>query len=448
MRSLYLLILTPLLFSSQPLAANPLLFADVNVVDVASKEIRENVDVLVEDGRIQRIARDISPPNDGNVVRGGGYLIPGLAEMHAHIPPVSSPHLERYLTLYLSQGITVIRGMLGEPGHLRLREQAAEGSIFAPRIVTTGPSFNGRSVTSPDQARSMVREQKAAGYDMLKIHPGLTKAEIEAVAEAAAQADIPFVGHVTYDPGLQRVLELGQSTVDHLDDYVRALIPPDNDASRGDQAFFGINLGALADLDRIPEVARWTRSANAWVVPTEALMVNYGGPATLEDLNQFPGLDFVPAATLAQWRQAKTRFLGSPDYDPAMVKRFLEVRRALISGLHDAGVGVLLGSDAPQVFNVPGFSMHQELEIYVDAGLSTWAALATGTTNVAGYLGDSDRGNVAEGYVADVVLLADNPIENISATRNIRGVMIGGRWHDRADLDARLEPFRQTSAAD
>lgn len=421
--------------------ATEVFFDDVNVLDIQNQIVRESVDVRVGDGVIVEVGADLEP-GKGVTMVSGGYLIPGLSEMHAHIPPMSSADVDRFLTLYLSQGITVIRGMLGEPGHLQLRRQANRGAIFSPRIVTTGPSFNGRSVRSPEQAKTMVREQQEAGYDMLKIHPGLTAKEIEAVAEESKRLGIPFVGHTSYDAGLERVLALGQSTIDHLDDYVRALVPPANPARREESSFFGINFATQADRDRIEEVARWTREADAWVVPTETFIVNYAGPKSIDALANMPGLQYVPQAMRDGWEQAKRSFLGSPQYDYDSVRAFLDVRQRLLKGLQDGGVGILLGSDAPQVFNVPGFSIHQELELYVEAGLTTWQALATGTTNVARYLKDSRSGAVATGYRADVVLLGADPSKDISATRNIRGVMISGRWHDRADLDKRLRELQ------
>ncbi len=427
-----------LCFTTAVALAQPLVFEQVSVLDVTDGTLQKNVSVLVEGNRITAIGANIEVPANAQVAAIGGYVIPGLGEMHAHIPPMSSTHVYRYLTLYLSQGITVIRGMLGEPGHLALRSQAAKGAIFAPRIVTTGPSFNGRSVASPAQARSMVREQAESGYDMLKIHPGLSVDELEAIAAASEEHNIPFVGHVTYAVGLEKSLELGQKTIDHMDDFMRPLVPPYHKAALASPLFFGINQAPLADPSGASQIIDWFKKTNAWVVPTEALMVNYAGPASPESLQSLPGIEYIPDGVRSLWLKAKQSFFSDPRYDAAAVDTFLKLRKRLIKRLSDEGVGILLGSDAPQVYNVPGFSIHQELAIYVEAGLAPWQAIATGTRNVAQYLGDDNRGTVEAGKIADLVLLGSDPTRSIDATRDIKGVMIDGRWHSRDDLDKRL----------
>ncbi len=118
--------------------------------------------------------------------------------------------------------------------------------------------------------------------------------------------------------------------------------------------------------------------------------------------------------------------------------RFIAVRRRIIKALQDAGAGLLLGSDAPQVWNVPGFSIHRELATYVASGLTPYEALATGTRNVATYLNRPDGGTVRQGARADLVLLDANPLENIANTRRIAGVIVAGRWIPKTEIDRRL----------
>ena len=155
--------------------------------------------VVVIDGAIASVGPDSGAriPDGAITIDGGGrYLIPGLAEMHAHVPdPVADgEYLDRVLQLYVANGITLIRGMLGRPGHLDLRDQLAANTRIGPRLITSGPSLNGRSVTSPEEGARMVREQEAAGYDFLKLHPGLSLAAFNAIAAEAKRLGMPFAG--------------------------------------------------------------------------------------------------------------------------------------------------------------------------------------------------------------------------------------------------------------
>jgi len=174
-------------------------------------------------------------------------------------------------------------------------------------------------------------------------------------------------------------------------------------------------------------------------VPTESLMISFAGPGADEALNHQPGLEYVSPSMRENWRQARAGLMSDPAYDPDAAREWLSLRAELIKAFHDHGQRVLLGSDAPQVFNVPGFSIHRELALYVEAGLTPQQALETGTVNVARYLGAEDRrGRIRVGHEADLVLLQDNPLEDIDATRGVRGVMVGGRWYSRDRLDQRL----------
>ena len=414
-------------------------FVNVAVVPMDTERVLESHTVLVADGRIARVgpAGEVEVPDGATRIDGTGlYLMPGLAEMHAHIPGSNAPaaYLENTLFLYLANGITTIRGMLGEAAHLELRERAGRGEIVSPRIYTSGPSLNGNSVSSPAQAQEMVVDQAAAGYDFLKLHPGLSRAEFDAIDGAADEAGIDFAGHVSQEVGLERTLDARQATIDHLDGYVEAMAGPGAPASQ----FFGLNLVGRIDLDDLPALARETAEAGVWNVPTQALFPDFFGDP--ESLSQRPQLRYVPPQMAAGWAGAVRQQQANPLFSEENGLRFLEVRREILKALHDAGAGILLGSDAPQVFNVPGFSMHEELEEYVLAGLSPYEALRTGTVNVAAFYGrEADRGTVAEGKVADLVLLRGDPLEDVAHLRNPAGVMYRGHWLSGEEIDARLE---------
>lgn len=417
-----------------PVSSAEWLLEPVQVIDVRDGTVLRNQAVLVRGTRIAEI-RPAGGPAAGDAERvdgGGGYLMPGLAEMHAHVPG-NDPAAQDVLDLFLANGITTIRGMLGQPWHLVLREQLATGHRRGPRLVTSGPSFNGDTVSSPQQGAERVREQAAAGYDFLKIHPGLERDEFQAIAAAARAAGVPIAGHVSWQTGLDAVLAAGQASIDHLDGYAEALVAPTSGLAGQAPQWFGLNLAGGFDDDRIAALASATAAAGVWNVPTQSLFETTAGAMSVESLMARPGMEFLSASLAANWRQRLESVRnGSPAADRA---RFLATRRALIAALQAHGAGLLLGSDAPQIMNVPGFSVHQELAWLVGAGLSPLQALQSGTTNVAQFFGFEDQGQVMPGMVADFVLLAANPLDDIANTTRILGVAHSGQWHDRATLD-------------
>ena len=414
-------------------AADAFHFTNGHLVTMTSDTARV-AELVVRAGRITYIGKN--PPDLAGVRTidlQGGYLIPGLAEMHAHVPGASQPRQYRddVLTLWVLHGITTVRGMLGEAGHLTLKRRLLDQDVLGPRLVTSGPSVNGRSAPTPERARQMVDAQAEAGYDFVKIHPGLTRAAYDAMADAAARAGLRFAGHVPEAVGLRHAFARRQHTIDHLDGYIQALIP-DFDPAETDAGSFGAAVAGRADPALIDRIVEQTRAADAWVVPTETLFVNLNTP--LEELDARPELAYLPRNLLARYRRSVGDQPGGADRSG---DAFLDIRRRLLAALHRGGVGVLLGSDSPQIFNVPGPSIHRELQLMVDAGLTPFEALVLGTVNPARFLGrDGEQGVLQVGAAADLVWVAGNPLVDIGNASRIRGIMVRGRWIDE-ELRAR-----------
>jgi imidazolonepropionase-like amidohydrolase len=436
------LLLLKLAAFASPAFADSFAFVNVNVVPMTTETIMEAQSVVITDGKIVAIGdvKSTALPKDAFIVDGTDrYLMPGLAEMHAHVPGASSKDLSRVLTLFVANGVTLIRGMLGQPSHLELRQQLASGEMLGPRLVTSGPSFNGNSVTNPTQAVAMVKEQFAAGYDFLKIHPGLSLAEFQAIARAANEFGMPFAGHVPENVTVEQAIDAGIATIDHLDGYMASLIVANDDPTGGYGGFFGVYLAEFADVSRIDDIAAATAEKGVWNVPTEILFEQWLSEADAERLASRAEMKYMPAGVVENWKATKQETLRDPQYDPEVVARAIELRRKIILALQQSGAGLLLGSDAPQVFNVPGFSVHRELALLVESGLSPFEALQSGTVYPATFLDIEDRiGTVQAGLDADLILLDGNPLEDISNSRRVHGVMLQGRWLSRQKLDRML----------
>lgn len=448
---------------------------NVHVLSMSDNQIRTAQTVVMHEGVILWVG-DLR--HDASAVSGAGtvlnfdepvWVMPGLAEIHAHIPPTPSSlnteediarlhWRDQTLAMYLINGVTTVRGMLGEPAHLELREQARAQQIVAPQIYTSGPSFNGNSVRNATRGIEMVREQHAAGYDLLKFHPGLTMETFEAVTREARSVGIEFSGHISHGVGLEVSLRSGKTTIDHLDRYMEFL--SGDAAARPDPSiiYFGYDLAYKADENLIPDAVRMTIDAGVWNVPTNTLLENVFNPdLTLDVMAAYPGMDYVPENIVSGWTNFITILRNQHDYDPDQARRFLELRATLTRALHEGGARLLLGSDAPQIFNPPGFSLHRELALLVDYGLSPFDALATGTRYVGDYLAEmghtgtepleitpdsfttrarqqAPTGRVEAGFRADLIVLDRNPLTSIPFQEGIIGVASNGLYYDTEAL--------------
>jgi imidazolonepropionase-like amidohydrolase len=394
--------------------------------------------VVIRDGRIAEVGAPnaVTVPDGATRVDGRGkFLMPALAEMHAHIPN-DRADAERVLFMYVANGIGTIRSMLGDPSHFSLKERAARGEIVAPTMYLSGPSFSGQTAPTPQAATARVLEQKKAGYDLLKIHPGVPRDAFDALARTADEQGIRFAGHVPAAVGLPRALEAKFWTIDHIDGYVEALAKPGAEEGQ----LFGINLIGQLDESRIASLVAQTKAAGTWIVPTQVLIENWYGADDVAAMQKWPEMQYVRPDEMNQWIANKRKNVEAFPLEHR--QRYIALRRRLIKALHDGGVGILLGSDAPQIWNVPGFSIHREIATYVAAGLTPYQALVSGTRGVATHLNRDRSGTIDTGRLADLVLLDANPLQDISNTSKIAGVMVGGRWLPRSEIDTRLNENR------
>jgi imidazolonepropionase-like amidohydrolase len=220
---------------------------------------------------------------------------------------------------------------------------------------------------------------------------------------------------------------------------VEYLLPDDFDLSETPAGFYGINVIGHVDEAKIALAARKTREAGAWVVPTLTWIANMATPAN--DLLALPEMAYVPPGIVNGWVQGKQRYHTSPElYQIENAPRQAEIRSRLVTAMRDEGVGLLLGTDSPLFFNVPGFSLHSEIDNLLAAGLTPYEVLQSGTVSTAVFLGaETEFGRIAPGLAADLLLVADDPFVNIETLRQPLGVMLRGRWLDREMIDVRLD---------
>lgn len=428
--------------SSQP---GTVAFVGPDVLPMDGERILRDQTVIVEDGRIVTVgARStVRVPDDAlEIPAAGRFLMPGVSEMHGHYPQPGTDFTRDVLFLYVANGVTVVRGMQGGPQHVPLRESIEAREILGPRLWVSAPAMagmGGNAVTDPAAAESLVREAHAAGVDHLKVHEGLTIPVYDSIATTAGELGLPFSGHVSNLVGLEHALAMGQSTVDHLDNVIEATIADREAVASAD--LFG--LGALVqevDESRIDEVVALFREHAAGVVPTMELWeILFGGYSVQEVEGRRPEIRYMPPEMVENWRRQVAESHSQASQDMDAVRTVLDMRRRVLKALHDGGVTVLLGTDSPQIYSVPGFSIHHEMRIMVEAGMTPWEVLEAGTRKVAEYYDAlGEFGMVAPGHRADLVLLNANPLEDVGNFADRAGVMVNGQWLSEDEIQERL----------
>ena len=431
----------------RPEVRGDLAFVGVNVLPMTEPgvpRVVENRTVVVTGRRIAALhpADEVQVGGGTEVVEAEGmYLMPGLAEMHGRLPgprmvPSDAGNL---LFLYIANGVTTVRGMQGERSQLGLRARIARGQTLGPQLFVGSPPMSGARVTTPEQGAQLVREYHQLGYDLVTVREGLSPEVFDAMAAAAAEAGLPFGGRVPDAVGLRRALAAGPVSIDHLDNAVEALVPADPGPARGDGL---LGAGALldqADLALLPDLVDAVRAAGAAVVPAMVLResVLFGDRSAAELRAARPEVRYMPPETVAQWERAVDERAAAAD--PETNRRVAALRRRILQALHEGGVPVLLGTDSPRTFSVPGFSAHREMALWVENGMTPYEVLEAGTRRVAEHFDAADDfGTVEVGRRADLLLLTANPIDDVAHAARRAGVMVNGRWWPEARIQERL----------
>ncbi len=401
-------------------------FVDVHVIPISPDGILDHQTVIVRGNRIAEMgsASRLRAPAGAIAIDGKGkYLIPGLSEMHGHLPnPAAGPELtENVLFLYLASGVTTLRGMQGNLAHLDLKSRIARGDLLGPRLWVPGPALTGNAAPTPEVGRRLVEEQQAAGFDHLKIHEGLSRDTYDTIVATAKRLGMRFGGHVPDAVGVYHALESGQASIEHLDNYVETVGGPDSPTDTA-----------------IAHLVAATCAARAWTVPTLALWETF----LVEDsvaLARRPELKYVPQAWRANWATQLVQLRqGAPP--PPQRQQTVALRRRILKALQAAGCPIAVGTDSPQLYSVPGFSIAREMHSMAAAGLTPAQILDESTRQPARYFGaEQEFGTVAPGKRADLVLLDANPLADIANISRVAGVMVNGRWLPESDIRARLE---------
>ncbi len=444
------------------LDASPTLFFDVIVVTPTRDAPLHHATVRVVDGRITELGERTAPltKREGERVIDGHdalYLVPGFVDMHLHLAPDdgrTEGSATRAACLLLANGVTTIRNLAGNPAHLALRKRIEDGEFLGPTLYAAGPAMHVNSVKSVDDGVAAVRAQSAAGYDLVKSHHLVDPSIWEAIQATAKEVSLPVAGHVTNEVGLDRAIANLQQ-VEHLDGFVKALATslegvPEFEQFPVPEVFEPFDSKDRIDLSRLAPLAKRFAEIHLPNTPTLALFETACDlESTTEQLAARDEMKYIPKKARAAWvaQRNEARTAGFPP--PAMAKPFVALRRKIVLALDAANAPLFIGSDCPQEFMVEGFATHREMEALEVAGISPAHVLAAATQAPADYFSNLPKNGSASGFVADfgaieigrradLVLLRADPLQSTKNLREIEGVMLRGKWLDRAALDALL----------
>lgn len=451
----------------------------IDIIDIETGKIHEDRTILVAADRIVDVVPEATyePGEDVRLVDGHGlFAIPGLWDMHAHMlndvtQPVAwdfhqpdaddAEQRKIYMPLYLAFGVTGARELSGGLASIALRDQIEKGEILGPHLFVGSPLLDGPnpiwpdsaliSIDSPERAITVVNELHAQGFDFLKTYNFLSPESYRAIHETARILGMEVSGEIPISVSLWEAAELGHRTVEHLtgvefassnrEEELRAEYVTRIEALNADPA----SESALEiwnrsewepfetlDLEKRAQLFTHLVEHDTWVVPTVVIqrLISHADDPKLANNPNFRYID----------RWSRDLMAAADEFDPDRNLRQLhEYRASSIDDLHRAGIGILAGSDHPG-----GFTLLEELEIFVESGLTPLDALRTATINPARYLEREDElGSISPGMIADIVLLKANPLQNISNTRKIETVIFQGQVLDRSQLDRMLEQLEK-----
>ena len=462
--------LTPFLWAGpKPKTSTEILiFTNVNVVSVRDGTISRDMTVVIKKEEISAVAK-VGMVDQGRGIQiinaNGKYMVPGLWDMHVHSAFVSPAWDEKVIyPLYIANGVTGVRDMGGDPEILEgRRKRIQSGELLGPRLVLAGPFLAGGksdrqtiAVNTAEEARQAVDAVKKQGLDFVKILSNVPRDSYFAITDESSKQDISFVGHVPYSVSVREASTARQKSIEHLTGVLLACSSREDEiraqelaalAKRDYGAYEKLGPQVIATYDQAKAGALFLQLAqnNTWQVPT---LVWTQTNSHIDDpaLETDPRLKYVPASVRAQWEPAKLRKYTSPE-ELALLKAEAARDVEMVKAMHEAGVQFMAGTDGPDPYVFPGFSLHDELEWLVKSGFTPLQALRSATFNPALFLGTMDaEGVVEQKRRADLVLLDANPLDDIRNTRKIFGVVARGKYYSRKDLDTMLQQIEKLAA--
>jgi imidazolonepropionase-like amidohydrolase len=416
---------------SHLLLSSLLALTHVTIINVESGHLQRDTTILIKGERITAIGQIRIPPGAEVMDGAGTFVIPGLWDMHTHLPDDRLGR-DAYLPLFVVNGVTGIRVMEGAPEHHRWREEIERGRLSGPRMIIGSRIIDGPKsflpdaviVHTPAEARKAVQQAKGEGADFVKVYDNLSPEAYDAIVSEAARQRLPVEGHLPASISAERASNAGQKSIEHL---------------TGIQA-------AASDDQKARALFALFRKNHTWQCPTLIMRHNYG---VLDDphLADDPRLKYVRRSTAERWQRMTRESTSAPPTEWQMRRETFRAEEQLVGAMRRAGVGILAGTDNGNPYCFPGFSLHDELALLVEAGLTPLQALQSATVDSARFLGMRNLlGTVENGKEANLVVLDANPLEDIRNTKKIHAVVVRGHLLDRKALGRSLAQIEVVAA--
>ena len=436
-----------------------LVFTHVTVIDATGAEAKPDMTVVIRDGRIAELGRSgkIRPAKGARVVDASGkFLIPGLWDMHVH-----EWNKEAFFPLFIANGVTGVRDMFSPlPQIKQWRADVATGTTIGPHIVAAGIIVDGPNppcapcsiaVGNAAEGRKAVLTVKEMGSDFIKVYSTLPRDAYFAIADEAKRQNMVFAGHVPEFVSAAEASDAGQKSIEHLTGVLVACSAKEGELRKENEAllradgFRGDTMTleqsrALDSFDAKQAAALFARFKRngTWMCPTLSVLraqAFIGDP----DFRNDPRLKYIQNFLKKQFWEDGFGFSSRTAQDNASARRVFQKQIEVVGMMKRAGVDFIAGSDTANPYVFPGFSLHDELALLVQAGFTPMEALQAATRDPARYLGRLDSvGTIEKGKIADLVLLDGNPLAKIGNTRKINAVVVGGRLITEPELDKML----------
>jgi imidazolonepropionase-like amidohydrolase len=436
-----------------PTSLDSYAITDVNVVDVEQGTILPDQTVIIEGESIKDVGprAELIVPNGARVIEGRGlYLMPGLVDAHVHYFDQ-----EVFGRVLIANGVLLARDMgLPTKQAVKLRDALKQGELIGPELIIAGSILDGDpplipaisiGLTTPEEARAAVRQQAAAGVDQIKVYSKLDKAVFLAIVDEAHKVGLKVVGHVPDSIGIEEAAAAGLKSSEHLFGFDKVVAKLLGAYVRQTYAGMGAEAGYLQRLNEVDPIElqavyQQLRASGLTVCPT-VIVFQTGTDYKAIQSGNFQGSEYISPFILGIWQSQRAQQDDLPDF-------IWQNWAQMVKGLHDAGVPLMVGTDLVTPGIIPGEAVHQEMEIWQDAGIPPADVLRSATLVPAQFAGLEDRlGTVAQGKTASLVLVKGNPLEDIGNAQLIEGVFLRGKYYDRADLDRLLSEARAAASS-